>query len=87
MNKKQPKRDAEKYPMCEKLSNAGEERRVLQEFLEWLRVEAVDEYNEFTEESDEKLLMRYLEIDTVKLEEERRAMLDAIQEQAKRIHG
>jgi len=78
---------SEPFPECEKLARADDKRRAIENFLEFLGDEglAVCTFNpsEFTDgghwplrESHHDLVMRYLEIDTVKLEEERRAIID-----------
>lgn len=76
---------AEKYPMCTKLSESSDERRTINDFVEWLQQKGIwlcdreegsnfAEYRPIAKRSDE-LVMEYLEIDTKKLEEERRAIL------------
>lgn len=77
----------EKYPECTKLSDHAGERRTVTEFLEWLEAQGLHlcEYSpgsnfgtyHRTMKSHDALVMGFLEIDTKKLEEERRAMLDA----------
>lgn len=86
------KEHTEKYPECEKLNRLHGTRIALVQFIEELREKGiwfctqtqgvnVDVYQPITK-SDDQLVMEYLEIDTAKLEEERRAMLEALQEQA-----
>lgn len=69
----------ERYPVSEKLRRAGVERRIIDAFLEWM----VDQDLYITRASGapvsgtyDDLLMRYLDIDTVALETERREMLN-----------
>ncbi len=85
------KERAEKYPTCEKLAAAGDERRALLQFLEWLReekkyvvAERVDTFSglSFITQNDDRLVLEYLESDEQQLEEERRAMLEDLQEKA-----
>lgn len=76
------------YPECNKLRSLSQERAVISDFLEWLRsnnrwiCESWGTFGRFDaiHESDDSLIMRFLEIDPVKLEEERREMLAALQE-------
>ena len=72
---------AEKYPNCAALTAQAAELRSIQRFFEWLwtekKVRMVDAEDD--DQSVEPLLMEYLEIDTKKLEEERRAMLEELQ--------
>lgn len=86
------KRDAEKYPMCEKLSSVREESQKIGEFLDWLSerepriVLCVSEWHCGRQLNDyypagisiNKLLMEYFEIDENKLEAERRSILDGL---------
>lgn len=79
-------RDTEKYPECEKLAHLSQERRIVHEFLEQLatrgislcKVEQYDRYYPIAQ-SDDSLFMECYGIDPNKLEKERRAMLDSLQ--------
>lgn len=85
-----------KYPECTKLALVGDKRRELNAFLEWLREEKKIELGDMEAvertgaiypvryglDGYDKLVLEYLEVDPVKLEEERRAMLDELQERA-----
>jgi hypothetical protein len=72
-------------PENDKLRAAAQERDTAMDFLEWLRgqgvllTEMVQDYNfpQPIRESDDTLVMRYLDINTTKLETERRAILNA----------
>jgi hypothetical protein len=75
-----------KYPMCEKLSDNADERRTVNEFLEWLQEKGIwlcdrdqgsnfADYRPITKRADD-LLLEFLEIDPKALEAERRAILD-----------
>lgn len=81
--------------MCEKLNSVGDERRTLNEFLEWLETEqgialcnreqtdsgfAKHGYYEPIRKKHEELVFEFLEIDPKKLEDERRAMVEDLQE-------
>lgn len=81
------------YPEHEKLKKVQKESQAVGEFLEWLRGEKGYEIarwnrDDFDEEDDrlvpvhisiEKLLAEFFNIDTNKLEEEKRAMLAQLQ--------
>lgn len=87
---------AKKYPQCAKLSRESARKRDLLSFIEWLREEKKIELADSTavdrngyldpiaagEANLERIVHDYLEIDSDKLEKERRAMLDALQEEA-----
>lgn len=84
-----------KYPECEKLSGSRNELLKLREFTEWLGENGITlcshepthyaskggEYYQITE-NIESVIFRFLGIDAKKLEEERRALLEATQEKA-----
>lgn len=83
---------AEKYPECEKLSGAASERLSIESFFDWLddkkftvceRSEGINwsEYLPVTTSRD-RLILDFLGVDPVKLEAERRAMLDELQAKA-----
>ncbi len=74
------------YPECEKLSEVAAEKQAICNFLEWAEQNNLhlctfnpklnyDNYSR-TPESVEKITHRFYGIDDLKLEEERRAMLD-----------
>lgn len=79
------------YPESEKLALASETRKVVSDFLEWLGDQDLEigEYRRLPDFRDEvfvpisvsssSLVMKFLGIDTVKLEAERRAMFRALQ--------
>lgn len=75
------------YPEHNKLHLIKDESQAQGDFLEWLGEQKIrlcvwsDEDKEYAPiyESTEKLLARYHEIDLNKLEQEKRAMLDALQ--------
>lgn len=72
-----------KYPECEKLAALRNERSTICDFLEWLgergmflcRYENDSQLPWPISASADELAMKYLGIDPVKLEQERRAML------------
>lgn len=74
---------AAEYPECEKLASFRDERSTLSDFFEWLnnRGMFLCQYEEGSQRpwpvsaSDNTLIMQFLEIDEVKLEQERRDML------------
>jgi hypothetical protein len=86
---------ADKYPECDKLHRVSGDVSTLHEFLEWLasnglQVCRLEETGQFDgngpvehyfpiREQREALVQRFFEIDPVKLEQERRAMLAALQ--------
>lgn len=90
------KERAAKYPECEKLSHESGRKRELLNFIEWLRDEKKIELADSTsmdrngyldpipagDSHLERIVHAYLEIDSVALEKERRAMLDELQEKA-----
>lgn len=78
------------YPECDKLSEVEDESHAIGNFLEFLSNKGIH-LGEFTQRegysqkhfepistSGENLLMEYFEIDTKKLEAERRAMIKAL---------
>lgn len=75
------------YPENEKLASFSDERSAIGDFLEWLRGQNLwicDGPGEFrhyypVSASDDTLIMKFLEIDEVKLEQERRDMLGRYQ--------
>lgn len=87
---------SEKYPECAKLAQEGDHKRALLDFIEWLRTEKKIELASSTSMSRngyldpipagenhlERIVHDYLEIDSVKLEAERRAMIEELQEKA-----
>jgi hypothetical protein len=80
-----------KYPQCQKLKLGHETRLKLVEFMEWLNENGLTvcthepthfasrggTYYQTTEQPDD-LVLRFLEIDKVELERERRAMLEEL---------
>lgn len=68
-------------PECEKLTAASSESQVIGEFIEWLQETYCDDV-EMPRVSIERLLAEFFEIDLDKVEVERRALLDFIQEEA-----
>lgn len=80
----------EEYPECEKLARVSAERATLSDFFEWLNQRgmflctytyAPDSSRPWpVSESDDTLIMQYLEIDQIALEKERRAMLARLSE-------
>ena len=84
---KKAKNKKPQYPECEKLAIYQIERMAIIHFLEWLAEEHGAEIAHYLDESDDlfplgvskdNLALTYLGIDPKKLEEERRAMLDAL---------
>lgn len=80
-----------KCPECEKLKKVSKKSQVIGEFLDWLLgdgeyviAEIVDDDGDENlfpvHESTEQLLAAYFKIDLVKVEKERRALLDCIRE-------
>lgn len=76
------------YPECEKLSAVADKRTVVLDFIEWCRENGIhlmhsigDRYPEWRHitQSPVRLSHQYLEIDDVKLEQERRHMIDSLQ--------
>lgn len=77
-----------KYPECEKLSRLADKRTIILDFIEWLaerdmhimvqRDPDYEDYRHLTQ-SREALSHQYLEIDDNKLEQERRAMIEELQ--------
>ena len=80
------------YPECEKWSALSAERQTITAFLEWLesgpdgdghpdlgggRIRLSDDWGDPLPWNHNETVMRYLRIDPVKLETERRAMLEA----------
>jgi hypothetical protein len=63
------------YPVSEKLRRAHVERHTISEFLEWIEDQGMGIQN-CPDATYDDLLMRYLDIDTVALETERRKMLN-----------
>lgn len=80
----------EEYPECEKLSAVSDERRTLSEFFEWLesRGMLLCTYEPDFQipwpvtKSNDTLIYEFLEIDPKKLDQERRAMLASLTEDA-----
>lgn len=72
------------YPECEKLSAVYEERFAILDFLMWCEGEGIHlaRYDEdrprmvTVSESPDALVMRHFNIDSQKIEDERRAMLE-----------
>lgn len=85
-----------KYPMCTKLSSVKDESQSIGRFLDWLQEReepitlCLHSYHRGRGEDEyfparipfQKLLAEYFEIDENKLEEERRTMLEELQEKA-----
>lgn len=67
----------DEYPVSEKLRRAHVQRYTISEFLEWLEDQGMGIQN-CPDSTYEDLLMRYLDIDTVALETERRQMLNEL---------
>ena len=75
---------AAKYPECTKWAAVVDDKRTIEEFLDWARSthdmhllkEGRD--GDFFVSSLENLLREYFEIDSTKLEEERRAMIEEL---------
>lgn len=77
------------YPECEKLRALHPERMALLAFIEWLHQDkkwtiaqplpSGERYMPVLQQA-EAIVFEYLGVDTKKLEEERRAMLSALQE-------
>ncbi len=71
-------------PECDKLAKVSEDSQKIGEFIDWLHSQEIElakwEDDElFTiHESIEKLLAKYFEIDLVKVENERQALLKAM---------
>lgn len=67
-------------PECDRLNDYRSFYAGLEEFLEWLednRYYICESYDyRYDRTSDKDLVLRFLEIDPTKLEEERRALLD-----------
>lgn len=81
----------EKYPECAKLASRRDDSLVLSSFVDWLCETGlvlcafdpeIGEYSP-TRESNERLFARYFDIDLNKVEDERRAMLDAMSSKTK----
>jgi len=78
---------AKKYPMCTKLTTNREEMARIAEFIVWLQdtkgfdlADALASHHmSLVAHDNETLLHEYFEIDPVKLEEERRTMLEELQ--------
>lgn len=78
------------YPECEKLRVVHVEANSIRNFIQWLMADDIGlcklnpnlNFNNYQPvvESFEHLLMRFLEIDPKKLEEERKATVDSLQE-------
>lgn len=77
-----------KFPEHEKLSAVQDKSQAIGEFLEWLTGERGYEIAEYTDSSDwplpvryntQSLLAEFFGIDLVKLDDEKRCMIDAIQ--------
>lgn len=72
-----------KYPTCTALNEVGTEYRAIRQFLEWLQTEQIflatyvkgRHYPVSLGKSDDELALKFLEIDPVALEEDRREML------------
>ena len=91
---KEREEHAAKYPECAKLAQEADHKRALLDFVEWLRAEKRIELADSTEMDRsgylapipagesylERIVHDYLEIDSDKLEKERRAILRALQE-------
>lgn len=77
-----PTRPQPACPECEKLAAASEKHRIIMEFLEW--ADAKDVYllddNNYPVDHH-KFVVEYFEIDLDKVERERRALLEWLQEQ------
>lgn len=67
-------------PTLRELAARGDDKRTLEEFLEWLESQRLEiktfPYGESISESPENLIYRFLEIDPRKVDEERRALID-----------
>jgi hypothetical protein len=79
--------EKEKYPNCELLASKSDEHRTIMEFLDgigevqlakWHHEDGVD--NMFPVNNKERVVLEYLGVDPVELENERRAILDSIRQ-------
>ena len=76
-----------KYPECDKLSGVYGESQIIGAFLEWLQDEREPHVKlaywddrarlHLSDRTTEELLVEYFKIDMAKVEEERRAMIEA----------
>ena len=79
--------DKTKYPECEKMAAVRDKSQACGEFLEWLNAEKDLHLGSYTSEGlmrgvnfkTEELLAKFFEIDLVKVEAERRAMIEELQ--------
>lgn len=86
MGERVSKRDG-KYPECEKLAREDKRRTAVIHFLEWcaeqrIELAKMDERGHLDPvmERDDQIVLRWLEIDPQKLEDERREMLESLGE-------
>lgn len=75
-------------PECDKLSKVSKDSYIIGNFIDWLHEQGIHlrQYTEHDEpsyivESTEQLLAKYFDINLIKVETERRALLKALQEQ------
>jgi hypothetical protein len=78
------------YPECDKLLKVRDRSQAIGEFMEWLKAEKGVELAHYPETKPdelwpwhqpmEKLLAEFFDIDLNKVEQERRSMLDKLQE-------
>jgi len=78
--------EEEKYPNCEKLAAASDQHRIIMEFLDNIEPELavwgnVDDLSSlYPIDNKEKTVLKYLGVDPVELENERRAILKSIRQ-------
>lgn len=80
-----------KCPECEKLASVSEESNKIGNFFDWMQSETAFRVCEYDETENyyfssshydrEQLLAKYFEIDLDKVEKERKALLEWVQEQ------